>query len=199
MRPPEWNSRGYVPHFDPPGAVQLVTFRTRDSLPAHVTGSMVAELRFVPSDLRDEAQERRVESYLASGHGECLLRRPDVAPIIARTLTHYHDRRYRLVAWCLMPNHVHVVVTCIEGYSLRAIVHGWKSFSANEVNRHLGRQGALWMPDYFDRVIRDDAHLGQAITYVHANPVRAGLCARDVDWPWSSAREWLSRLSDVSP
>jgi len=87
-----------------------------------------------------------------------------------------------------MPNHVHVVVEPIEGHGLGGIVHSWKSFSAKEANRTLGRIGPFWHKDYFDRFIRDEGHLGRTVEYVENNPVKAGLAATAADWPWSSCR-----------
>ncbi len=188
MSEPRWNPRGYVPHIDPLGAIQMVTFRTRDSLPGHVATAIDEHVRAMPPSERRDELERRTDAYLASGHGACLLGIPAVAHIVARTLRHYDGIRYHLRAWCVMPNHVHVVVTRADGSTLPTIVHGWKGYSATEVNRLIGRSGALWMPDYFDRIIRDDDHLWRAVEYVHANPVRAGLCGRPEDWEWSSAR-----------
>lgn len=46
----------------------------------------------------------------------------------------------------------------------------------------------VWMREYWDRFIRDDAHLRATIDYIHRNPVKAGLCREPSDWPWSSAR-----------
>ncbi|HAH15114.1 MAG TPA: hypothetical protein DCL45_03550 [Chloroflexi bacterium] len=69
-----------------------------------------------------------------------------------------------------MPNHVRVVVKCVGGNALPTIVHGWKSFSATEANRRLGRSGRFWMPDYFDRVIRDDDQAWHEIECVNSYP-----------------------------
>ncbi len=87
-----------------------------------------------------------------------------------------------------MPNHVHVVLEPANGHRLGAILHSWKSFTANRANKLIGRTGAFWRDDYFDRYMRDEDHLGRTIGYVERNPVKAGLVDRDSDWRWSSAR-----------
>ena len=87
-----------------------------------------------------------------------------------------------------MPNHVHTVIEPMAGNSLGAIVHTWKSFSAKEANRVLGRTGPFWHKDYFDRFIQDEGHLSRTIDYVETNPVKAGLVDAVHAWPWSSAR-----------
>lgn len=86
-----------------------------------------------------------------------------------------------------MPNHVHVLIEQVAGWPLDKVVAGWKSCTSKQINQHLGKRGAVWMRDYHDRYVRDDAHLQAVIEYIHENPVAAGLVARAEDWPHSSA------------
>jgi REP element-mobilizing transposase RayT len=102
--------------------------------------------------------------------------------------------QYRLYAWCVMPNHVHVVAAPAPGKSLGAIVRSWKVFTAKAVNRKLQRSGPLWHEDYFDRSIRNDEHFARVIAYVEHNPVKAGLAKNAEEWPWSSARRREMRV-----
>lgn len=90
-----------------------------------------------------------------------------------------------------MPNHVHVIVEQTAGWPLNRIVHSWKSFTANEINRILERAGALWQREYFDRYMRTDEQFLTTKRYVQANPVAAGLCGAPGEWRWSSA--WSGR------
>ncbi len=87
-----------------------------------------------------------------------------------------------------MPNHVHAVVEILDGHSLTDIVRSWKSFTARKANSGLGRSGAFWHPDYFDRYMRNEAHLAQTVEYVELNPVKARLVEAAAEWLWSSAR-----------
>ncbi|MCR4305031.1 MAG: transposase [Gallionella sp.] len=177
-----WHSRGYLPHCDTPGLLQAITFRLADSLPANVLERLL-------QGAGDNAEKhRRIENLLDAGHGACWLKQPDVADIAENSLLHWDGQRYRLLAWCVMPNHVHVLIEAWEGYSLPNIVQGWKSFTARLINRHLGRIGTLWMRDYFDRYIRDDHHLAAVVAYIHNNPVKAGLVQNECEWRHSSAR-----------
>ena len=178
-----WHSRGYLPHFDEPGRVQMLTFRLADALPAAV----LEEVERTRSPAADAARSRRLESLLGAGHGACSLRQPRIARLLQDVLHHFDGQRYRLLAWVIMPNHVHVLVETQPGYPLHSVVHTWKSYSANEANRLLQRTGQFWWPEYFDRAIRDEEHLAAAIQYIHANPVVAGLVPRPELWPWSSA------------
>ena len=89
-------------------------------------------------------------------------------------------KRYRLLAWCVMPNHVHVVVKIFPGHTLSDVIHSWKSFSAKHANRALRLRGAFWQREYYDHLIRDQGELDRAIRYVAANPEKAKL----EQWRW---------------
>lgn len=108
--------------------------------------------------------------------------------IVEAALIHFDGERYRLLAWCIMPNHVHVVAEPIGKHRLGSIVQAWKSFTAKQANRALGRQGPFWHKDYFDRFIRDEGHLDRTIAYVENNPVNARLAGDPAGWPFGSAR-----------
>ncbi len=83
-----------------------------------------------------------------------------------------------------MPNHVHVLIE-VKEHSLSDIVRSWKSYTAHQVNKLLGRTGRFWMPDYFDRFIRDERHFAATVEYIRQNPVKAGLVDAPEKWPWS--------------
>jgi putative DNA methylase len=68
---------------------------------------------------------------------------------------------------------------------LANIIHSWKSYTAHEANKLLGRKGAFWMPDYFDRYIRDKEHFIATVEYILQNPVKAGLVDTAENWSWS--------------
>ena len=131
----------------------------------------------------------QVDQELDAGLGACWLRNAEIAALTQETLLHFDEQRYRLLAWCIMPNHVHVVVETLEGHSLSAVVKSWKSFTSRQANARLGRTGAFWEPDYFDRYMRNEDHLMRTIEYVENNPVKASLVDKAVDWPWSSASQ----------
>ncbi len=173
-----WHSRGYLPHFDSAETIQFITFRLADSLPRAVAESL--------AKLADSLSE--TDRNLDSGYGACWLGESAVADLVQEALVHFDGQRYRLLAWCIMPNHVHAVVEPLAGNSLGGIVQSWKSFTAKAANRLLGREGPFWHKDYFDRFIRDEGHLARTVDYVEENPVKAGLVSAAADWPWSSRR-----------
>lgn len=184
--PKGWYSRGYLPHLDQPGLIQGITFRLWDALPAHVVEAMVEEVK----DTSDPEKRARIEQYLNAGYGSCYLRDPRIGRLVENALLHFDSKRYRLFAWVVMPNHVHVLTELFAGHPLDTMLHSWKSYTATEANKILGRDGRFWFPDYFDRYIRDERHFANAVHYIHQNPVKAGLVAKPEDWPFSSARLW---------
>jgi len=187
-----WHSRGYLPHLDQPGLIQSITFRLADSVPAEVIDNWRLELHLSggepASDPRCAELSKRIERYADQGKGACWLNDDRIASLVEQALLHFDGSRYQLLAWCIMPNHVHVLIETREGFPLGDIVHSWKSFTAKESNRLLNRKGEFWMPDYFDRYIRDAAHLENVIRYIEENPVKAGLCRLAEEWKWGSAR-----------
>ncbi len=188
-----WYSRGYHPHFDEPGLVQSITFRLADSVPESLLQTWRDELgirKANPSDDKALAKLRaRIDKYEDAGHGSCSLAQPVVASMVEEALLYFDGERYRLLEWCVMPNHVHVLVETIAPYALGDVVQSWKSFTAKGANRILERSGRFWMPDYFDRFIRDEEHLTAARAYIRANPVKAGLCGREEQWRFGSGWE----------
>ncbi len=178
-----WHSRGYLPHFEGGEIFQFVTFRLKDSLPQAVLDSWRQELA------RDDeaALRRRIEAYLDQGYGRAYLRAPHVAALVRAALLHFDGDRYRLTAWVVMPNHVHLLLRPLGAYTLAAIMHALKSYTAQTANQLLTRTGPFWQEDYFDRYIRDADHYAQTVTYIEYNPVKAHLCATPAAWPYSSA------------
>ncbi len=189
---PRWYSRGYLPHLDSPGLLQFITFRLADSLPQETLRALEDELRSVSEAGRESARRRKIEQWLDAGMGCCALRHPEVARYVQASLLHFHGERFQLHAWCVMPNHVHVLIEPLR--DLASIVQGWKSFSARWVLRNRARLGLdiregerFWMREYWDRYIRDEKHYLSSVNYIHQNPVAAGLCGAAEEWPWSSA------------
>jgi REP-associated tyrosine transposase len=189
--PKPWRSRGYLPHFDQPRLVQFLTFRLHDAVPETVIESWKAELawaeKLAASELREVALSKRISQYEDAGHGVCWLGDERIAALLENTLLQFDGQRYRLVAWCVMPNHVHAMIETSDGWPVAKVVQSWKSYTAHRANQILGRSGAFWFREYFDRFIRDDRHFVSAVKYVEQNPVKAGLVDAQEAWRWSSA------------
>ena len=119
--------------------------------------------------------EEEREHWLDQGHGSCLLREPQAAAIVAESLDHFDQQRYLIDSYVVMPNHVHVLFKPLGQHSLVDILHSWKSFTANVLNRKMNREGALWMHESFDTIVRDAEHLRVCRDYIAQNPKRAHL------------------------
>jgi predicted solute-binding protein/REP element-mobilizing transposase RayT len=179
-------SRRNLPHWEQAGATYFVTFRLADAVPASLASEWREELqnwrRFRPEPLDDEGKKeyrRRFlkvrEDWLDQGHGSCLLRQPEAAAIVAEALRHFDSRRYHLDAFVVMPNHVHVLLQPLPGQSLKQILRSWKSYSARQINKILGRTGSIWMEESFDRIVRDWNALQKYRNYIAHNPEKARL------------------------
>jgi type I restriction enzyme R subunit/putative DNA methylase len=183
-----------MPHFDSHHVIQHVTFHLADSLPASVMARLEEELRTVPPERQDAERRRQVEAWIDAGHGCCLFREPAAACLVQDTFLFFDGERYRLLAWVVMPNHVHVLFQPLEGWTMARIVASWKSFTGRRLSSLLpASPGAnavhrVWHREYWDRFIRDERHLHSAREYIHNNPVKAGLVRRPEEWEWSSAR-----------
>ena len=76
--------------------------------------------------------------------------------LIVSALRHFSGKRYDLRAYVVMDDHVHVVAQPFENFPIQQLVHSWKSFSANQMQKKFNRVGAIWQEEYFDRIIRDE-------------------------------------------
>ena len=134
-----WHQRGYLPHYDAPGVTQILTLRLVDSLPASRRFEWEAMLKIE----NHRERRKRLESYLDRGLGECWLRQPAIAELAEGALRFFDGERYRLGAWVVMPNHVHLLVE-VWDVPLSELVKSWKDFVAKKANKLLQRRGAFW-------------------------------------------------------
>ena len=98
-----------------------------------------------------------------------------MSSVVADTLRYFDQQRYSLDEFVVMPNHVHTLVMPASKGALSGIVHSWKSFTANQVNRLLNTSGALWEDETFDHAVRDWDSLQNYRNYIRANPSSARL------------------------
>ena len=192
--------RGRLPHWEKDSGLYFVTFHLADSLPTPILRKLVERNRvlliaertganLLPSQklLIEEYSPKKIEDYFDRRIGACSLRDPRIADLVADALRFWHGKRYRLLAWCVMPNHVHVIFCLLPGQELADVVGGWKSYTAKRANRILGRIGSLWQREYYDRLIRKEGELDRAVDYVLRNPEKAG--SRDWTWVWSAGED----------
>ncbi len=168
------------PHWSQAGAIVFVTFRTKDSVPRRLVRQWEMEkrrwleergwlaghahwstaLESMPEDERRAFQaqfNRTREAYLDTCQGRSLLRRPELAAVIAEALRHFDRKRYRLGDLVIMPNHVHLLAAFADAASMRRQCGSWLRFTAAEINRRMGERGHFWQQEPFDHLVRSSA------------------------------------------
>ncbi len=191
---------GNLPHWRQDEATYAVTYRLADALPKQVleiyaekkahlqelldqelAATEPAQLRVqqLTSDLAD-LYSQTIEKELDAGHGACYLRQPEIAELVQNAMKHFDGERYNLLAWCIMPNHVHVIVRPIGTHTLSGILHSWNSFTARAANKLLGRTGGFWQGEAYDHIIRNETDYSNQVRYILGNPSKANL----KEWLW---------------
>jgi type I restriction enzyme R subunit len=190
-------TRGALPHWYQPGATYFVTFRTEDSVPAELVRSWHRRrdewlmqhgveargagwrttLRNQPELEREYNQTfaREFMAYLDRGHGECVLRRPELAAILAKSLRYADGGEYHLGDFVIMPNHVHLLVGLVGETDVLRLCTSWKHFTGHEINKALARRGRFWQEDSFDHLVRTPEAFDYLCRYIAENPVKARL------------------------
>ena len=187
LREAGWHTRGYLPHFDGRAIPQFITLHLGDSIPTKVIDRWQRELKELSDEEAKIVLHRRIEKYLDQGYGECYLGNGAIANMVQQSLLKYDGLRYNLFSWVVMPNHSHSMFTRAEDWKLETLLKNHKSYTAHEANKILGRKGKFWTDEYFDRYIRTTEHFLNTVRYIENNPVKAGLCEKPEDWPFSSA------------
>jgi REP element-mobilizing transposase RayT len=179
-----WHERGYLPHCDKPGLIQFVTFRLEDSMPIAKRGEWEHLL-----SIEDSKEKRtKLEEYLDRSAGECYLKAECIAKIAEDALLHFHHKEYELLAWCVMPNHIHVLVH-VWDTPLCRMIQRWKRYSSSKALKVLrSERQTFWQRDYWDTFMRDVEQERAAIRYIENNPLKARLCKSSREWLFSSAR-----------
>jgi putative transposase len=116
--------------------------------------------------------------------GPLLPLKPEEKTLVVEAIKHFADERYDLLAYVVMDDHVHVIIVPLEEFSLQAIVHSWKSFTANRLQRDSGRYGRIWQRKYLDRIIRNEADLLEKVNYILGNPVKRWPDIQEYPWLW---------------
>ena len=170
-------------------AIYHIALHLADSIPASerahwleirrdLTGRAAREGRELTPDERSllrAAYDERVEKYLAAGYGSCWLRRADVAQAVAEVFEGFNGKGYQLHCWCIMPNHLHLIVAFDSGDTFRRKLKVWKRISAHLVNRLVGQSDMVWTEDAYTRIIRTHEEYLRQVSYVWNNPESAGL------------------------
>lgn len=188
------SSGEHLPHWQCNNAIYHISFRLADSVPQSVLERWLRERECLISNAKqhgiepEEETERKaqylyseqIEKYLDIGYGRCYLSKNEIANLVTGSFTYFDNVRYHLHAWCVMPNHVHVIVEAMPNNDLSKIIHSWKSYTAHRANAILGLTGTFWQPDAYNHIIRSKKEYLFQIQYTWENPEKARL----QNWPW---------------
>lgn len=221
--------RRNLPHYQPSHASYFITFRLAGSLPNDVIIKLKEEYESAIKKVKinnphginvkelDDSRKRyfkRFDEFLDKHtSGPKWLNDERVAKIVEDAIRYRDGKEYELIAYCIMPNHVHMVVdversdnsdaertlvskepgdrtevrstVSYKNYKLTKILREIKGSTARECNKILNRSGAFWQHESYDHVIRNGKECGNIISYVLNNPVNAGIVADWQKWKWS--------------
>lgn len=198
-----------LPHWAQTGTMCFITWRTADSMPREVVERWVAERNAIllraglrvndagfgetglhwkhlvdqlPPSARWILQgelTNRFERHLDACHGACLLRRRELAKIVADSLQKFDGDRYELTDYVVMPNHVHLLAAFRNENMLLAQCASWKRFTARQINAATSQSGAFWQEDAFDHLVRSPDQFDHYRRYIATNGSRANLPPSD--------------------
>lgn len=120
----------------------------------------------------------------------------DSATRVADALQFVRREKAFLLAYAVMPDHLHMLVQPRERFTLPRVVQSVKGYSSWSIHQRTGRRGRLWQVSFYDRVIRNEAQLAHCIEYIHWNPVKARLVSDPGLYRWSSA--FQGALTDIA-
>src|SRR5262245_36197201 len=198
-----------LPHWYVPGAMHFVTYRLHGTIPQDVL-ECLREVRKrslqegIPAGLGVVQQRERAHKRFFAAYDQYLdqtckidwLARPTVAALIRSNLYYHNGRNYHLLAYCVMPNHVHILLQPIDAENVNApllhtpderpdgtsplsrVMHSLKSYTAHEANKLLGRTGQFWLHESYDHWVRDEDELERIVEYIAWNPVKAELAPK---------------------
>ncbi len=177
----EFHFKGNLPHMHQDETLQFVTFRLADSLPQSVCGELheKRELFLKKYPKPWDAQTKILywkeigpmeNRLLDNGYGSCLLRYSDCRKILIDTISFKDNIDYEVTSYVIMPNHVHILIRPLGIKKLEDIMHSIKRFSARQINLLVGRRGAFWMKEYFDRLVRSEEDYKRYYNYILSNP-----------------------------
>ena len=180
-KPKAVTNRGLLPHWHQDRKVQYVTFRLGDSLPATLRSQIKFQIEQFyihhpqPWDKDTQKEfyniiDKRTEDYLDNGYGSCILKQKSIRDIVSKAIMYKDNVDYNVIAFVIMPNHVHLLIQPLEDNLLSNILHSIKRFTAASINKALNRHGQLWMKESFDRIVRGPEHLNHYIEYIKNNP-----------------------------
>jgi REP element-mobilizing transposase RayT len=211
MIKPVEQHRRYLPHYQEEERCYSITWRREGSLPKQVQ-EMIRQMKALSESLASTQEDdqrvkialeyrNKLEDYdlqLGAHHDNGIqLTEPIVAEIIGTAFRFYDGKDYRLITYCIMPNHIHLLIKPMQDQDgsyahVSEIVRKLKSYSSRQILKQHPGERHLWRADYFDRFIRGENDYWHTVEYILNNPVKAKMAKKWQDWPFSyqNARFW---------
>ena len=195
----------YLPHIQPVDSVLFVTYCLAFQYPGKFYAQLQKrKIRFQESIKKLSKKEKKkkaeifnkkqfdfTDNFIANFKDSPEWLRDDIIAEIVKYSLFFQDKNeYNLLCYCIMPNHVHILIKPIlksEGkpYPLFPIMQKHKSYTAVEANKILNRNGKFWQRGYYDHYVRDEKEYFNIIRYILNNPVKAGFVEKYKDWEYS--------------
>lgn len=203
--------RRNLPHYHPLHGTFFITFRLANTIPASVIATMREEFEIQLAILLQKKidlieKQNRINAlendyflkidrvFDKCTHGPTYLKDKSVAKILTDKIHSYDKLYYDLIAYTIMPNHVHLLIDLglqedidpkTQKYPIPLIMKYIKGWSGRKSNHFLGRSGQFWARESFDTYIRDERHLSNVVSYIIQNPVKARLVKNWEEWPYT--------------
>ncbi len=192
-----------LPHLLPPGATIFFTFRLAGTMPTAVIQQLATEQELALQEATKAAagnhqevlakikkkQFAKFDALLdQAAHGVSWLNKPIIAELVAAEINLLVEVQAVVLAYCLMPNHVHLLVQLPEDVSFSAadMMQRLKGRTALAANKILQLQGqSFWQKESYDHLVRDARERERIVAYILNNPVKAGLVDDWTKWPYS--------------
>ncbi len=197
--------RRKLPHWQPQNVIFFITFRLANSLPRHVLQELRTqrenERRIIYSHFSEEVPAHELYRLEKKSFGaydrwldQCTEESPrwlaqeKIASIVMQEIHRLNTNRYDLLAFCLMPNHAHLLIdTSYFNHPLADTLRLLKGRTSRACNQALNQTGAFWHAESYDHVVRDEPEFERIFLYILNNPVKAGLVSDWETWPYTYA------------
>ncbi len=212
-----------LPHIQPSNASYFVTYRLAGSIPKTKLVELQIEKENFERELRTFKDIVEMENLRQNFHryyfkkyddtldaiksGPDWLKDPRLASLVADSIKYFDGIRYKLFAYCVMPNHVHQVFYLNDDhvskmknlkdhntdkfYPVTKILESIKKYTSRRANIILNRKGSFWERESYDHVVRGNQSLVRIVKYVLNNPVKAGLVELPEKWQWNYCKQDL--------
>jgi putative transposase len=196
------DTKRHLPHKQLTDCVLFITWRLAFTLPESVLQKIAMNKSnylnsikdFTPQEKKNAGEDYKnsqfeyfddwIDKFNGGKHNISL---EPYLSIITDTIKHDESKKYTVSAYCIMPNHAHLIIKPLYKseniyYAISEITEFLKSISAHKLNKALSLKGQLWQHESYDRVIRDEDEYKKTVEYVLMNPVKAGLVDKWEAW-----------------